>query len=25
MEAFKEKIRLEREKFIADVNSRSKH
>ena len=25
LEAFKEKIRLEREKFIADVNSRSKH
>ena len=25
LEAFKEKIRLEREKFIADVSSRSKH
>ena len=25
VEAFKEKIKLEREKFIADVNSRSKH
>jgi hypothetical protein len=25
LEDFKEKIRLEREKFIADVNSRSKH
>ena len=25
LEAFKEKIRLEREKFIADINSRSKH
>ena len=25
LEAFKEKIRLEREKFIADLNSRSKH
>jgi len=25
LEAFKEKIRLEREKFIADINSKSKH
>jgi len=25
LEAFKEKIRIEREKFIAEVNSRSKH
>ena len=25
LEAFKEKIMLEREKFIADINSRSKH
>ena len=25
LQAFKEKIRLEREKFITDVNSRSKH
>ena len=25
LEAFKEKIRLEREKFIADIKSRSKH
>ena len=25
LEAFKEKIRIEREKFIAEINSRSKH
>jgi len=24
MEAFKEKVRVEREKFIAEINSRSK-